>query len=192
MKHKTGKSPPKEKKIQRLQQLYEQIKQSLSVLPTHLLDNHLTIIDEQFKGRSIFVNMESLELVKVRVIYHEYKYDNTLEDRRNAIKTAKDIFEFYHEMQIRDYSKVSKCLHGVQLPTVPLYYRNISVQNCVVVEATMRYSFTDFLFNYGSLLDDLNARLNVLTQTIAIDNDNEGKQLRWEKEIPVSKQWWSH
>lgn len=184
---------PRAKKTQLLQELYqEMVKSGIAVEPTHLLETFLTVQDEQFGNRLTRISMDSLDLVKVTIVYHQYTYDQTLNDRRNAIKTARDIFDFYHDLQVGDFSKMSKSLHGKSIPKLSLYYQNSTVNNAVIVTTTMRYQFTEFLFNTGELLKDLNGRLDTFTKAIAEDMQGEGKDLRWEKEVHISKQWWRH
>lgn len=183
----------RQNKTTRLQALFTEMnKAGLCVFPTHLDNTYLLLEDNQFRGRQIKISMDNLELVNVTVTYHQYQYDKTLEDRRNAIKTAKDIFDFYHDMQTGHYDDVSKTLHGTKLPKLSLYYRNLTTTNTVAVTVTVRYSYTDFLFNYSDLLLDVSNKLDILTQTIAKDMEGEGRKLRWEKEVMVSKNWWAH
>lgn len=181
------------KKTKLLQALFTEMqKSSVTVIPTHLDKTFLTVQDDQYNDRQIQISMDNLDLVKVVIIYHQYEYDNTLEDRRNAIKTARDIFDFYHDMQTGNYDKVSSSLHGKSLPKLSLYYQNSTTTNSVIVTATMRYSYSEFIFNYHSLLADLTTRLNTLTSFIAEDNKGDGKQKRWEKEVVIGKNWWVH
>lgn len=183
----------REKKTARLQQLYEQlISSGVNATPTHLSGTYIAVCDPQYNNRLIHISMDSLELVKVTIWYHECQYGKSIEDRRNVIKTAKDIFEFYHDMRIGDYSKVSTALHGLQLPKLTLYYRNSTSFNSVYITATTRYALTEFLFNATELLSALTNDLNTLTKAIATDAEGLGRQLRWEKEIPVTKKWWNH
>lgn len=184
---------PRQNKTMRLQKLFTGMHNAgLGVLPTHLTDNYILLECAQFRGRTIKISMDTLELVNVTVTYHSYNYDKTLDDRRNAIKTAKDIFEFYHDIQTGRYDDVSKELHGTKLPKLSLYYRNLATSNTVAVTVTVRYAYTEFLFNHTDLLLDLSGKLDVLTRTIAKDMEGEGRKLRWEKEVSVAKKWWAH
>ena len=131
----------REKKTKLLQAIFNEMQSSnITAIPTHLDQTYLTVQDSQYKDRPIQISMDNLNLVKVVIIYHQYQYDNTLDDRRNAIKTARDIFDFYHDMQTGSYDKVSESLHGKVLPKLSLYYQNSPSINSVIVTATMRSS----------------------------------------------------
>ncbi len=181
------------KKTQLLQAIFSEMqKSSISAIPTHLDHIYLTVQDNQYKDRPIQISMDNLDLVKVVIVYHQYQYDKTLDDRRNAIKTARDIFDFYHDMQTGNYDKVSESLHGKVLPKLSLYYQNSPSINSVMVTATMRYNYSEFLFNADSILAELTSRLDTFTALIAEDNQGSGKYKRWEKEVAINKNWWSH
>lgn len=181
------------KKTQLLQNIFTEMQESgISAIPTHLDHTHLTVQDSQYRDRPIHISMDNLDLVKVVIIYHHYHYDKTLEDRRNAIKTARDIFDFYHDMQTGNYEKVSPELHGRVLPKLSLYYQNSPTNNSVVVTATMRYNFSEFLFNTHSILTDLTSRLDTFTNLIAEDNKGTGRYKRWELEVAIDRNWWRH
>lgn len=181
------------KKTKLLQEIFTEMQNSnITAIPTHLDQTYLTVQDSQYKDRPIQISMDNLNLVKVVIIYHQYQYDNTLDDRRNAIKTARDIFDFYHDMQTGSYDKVSESLHGKVLPKLSLYYQNSPSINSVIVTATMRYNYSEFFFNSHSILAELTSRLDTFTSLIAEDNQGSGKHKRWEKEIAISRNWWSH
>lgn len=181
------------KKTKLLQEIFNEMQKSnIIAIPTHLDQTYLTVQDNQYKDRIIHISMDNLDLVKVVITYHHYQYDNTIEDRRNAIKTARDIFDFYHDMQTGNYDKVSPNLRGRVLPKLSLYYHNSTSTNSVLVTATMRYNYGEFIFNCHSILADLTSRLDIFTALIAEDNQGTGKDKRWEKEIPVGKNWWAH
>lgn len=181
------------KKTKLLQALFSEMQNSnISAIPTHLDNTFLTVQDNQYRDRPIHISMDNLDLVKVVIVYHQYQYDQTLADRRNAIKTARDIFEFYHDMQTGNYVNVSPSLHGRILPKLSLYYQNSSNINSVLVTATMRYSYSEFLFNCHSILAGLTSHLDIFTSLIAEDNQGIGKEKRWEKEIAINKNWWAH
>ena len=183
----------REKKTKLLQAIFNEMQSSnITAIPTHLDQTYLTVQDSQYKDRPIQISMDNLNLVKVVIIYHQYQYDNTLDDRRNAIKTARDIFDFYHDMQTGSYDKVSESLHGKVLPKLSLYYQNSPSINSVIVTATMRYNYSEFLFCADSLLTELTSRLDTFTAFIAEDNQGSGKYKRWEKEVAISRNWWSH
>jgi len=95
-------------------------------------------------------------------------------------------------MQTGSYDKVSESLHGKVLPKLSLYYQNSPSINSVIVTATMRYNYGEFLFCADSLLTELTSRLDTFTAFIAEDNQGSGKYKRWEKEVAVSRNWWSH
>lgn len=181
------------KKTKLLQEIFTEMQNSnINAIPTHLDQTYLTVQDSQYKDRPIQISMDNLNLVKVVIIYHQYQYDNTLDDRRNAIKTARDIFDFYHDMQTGSYDKVSETLHGKVLPKLSLYYQNSPSINSVIVTATIRYNYSEFLFCVDSLLTELTSRLDTFTAFIAEDNQGSGKYKRWEKEVAVNRNWWSH
>lgn len=181
------------KKTRLLQSIFKEMQDSgIVAIPTHLDKTFLTVQDSQYNDRPIHISMDNLDLVKVVITYHQYNYDKTIEDRRNAIKTARDIFDFYHDLRTGNYDKMSKALHSRTAPKLSLYYQNSTTTESVIVTATMRYSFSEFLFNSHSILTDLTTRLNTFTTLIAEDNEGEGKEKRWEKEIAVSKNWWTH
>lgn len=181
------------KKTKLLQAIFVEMQQSnITAIPTHLDNIYLTVQDSQYRDRPIHISMDNLDLVKVVIIYHKYQYDNTLADRRNAIKTARDVFDFYHDMQTGNYEKVSESLHGKVLPKLSLYYQNSPSINSVVITATMRYNYSEFLFNCHSILAELTSRLDTFTTLIAEDNEGAGRHKRWEKEVAINKNWWSH
>lgn len=181
------------KKTKLLQEIFSEMQKSgIVAIPTHLDNTHLTVQDGQYRNRLIHISMDNLDLVKVVIVYHHYQYDKTLEDRRNAIKTARDIFDFYHDMQTGNYEKVSPELHGRVLPKLSLYYQNSPTNNSVMVTATMRYSFSEFLFNTHSILTELTSRLDVFTNLIAEDNQGTGRHKRWELEVAIDRNWWRH
>ena len=92
------------KKTKLLQAIFNEMQSSnITAIPTHLDQTYLTVQDSQYKDRPIQISMDNLNLVKVVITYHQYQYDNTLDDRRNAIKTARDIFDFYQ----LPYKKIS-------------------------------------------------------------------------------------
>ena len=181
------------KKTKLLQALFSEMQKSnISAIPTHLDQTFLTVQDRQYKDRPIHISMDNLDLVKVVITYHQYQYDNTLADRRDAIKTARDIFDFYHDMQTGSYDKVSPNLKGRVLPKLSLYYHNSTTINSVLVTATMRYNYGEFLFNHHSILTELTSRLDIFTALIAEDNQGTGKEKRWAKEVAIGKNWWTH
>lgn len=181
------------KKTQLLQNIFSEMQKSgISAIPTHLDHTHLTVQDSQYRDRPIHISMDNLDLVKVVIVYHQYQYDKTLDDRRNAIKTARDIFDFYHDMQTGNYANVSESLHGKVLPKLSLYYQNSPSINSVIVTATMRYNYREFFFNTHSILAELTSRLDTFTSLIAEDNQGSGKHKRWEKEAAINKNWWAH
>lgn len=188
-------TPPalREKKTKLLQSLFTEMQKSgIKSIPTHLDQTFLSVQDDQYANRPIQISMDNLDLVKVVITYHQYIYDNTLADRRNAIKTARDIFDFYHDMRTGNYDKVSPSLHGKVMPKLSLYYHNSTSTSSVLFTATMRYSYSEFLFNCHTILTELTSRLNTLTAFIAEDNQGPGKEKRWEKEVAIGKNWWSH
>lgn len=186
------------KKYEFLADLYQRILFSgFNAFPEYMNlkgDTNYVLIsnDKDLSERSTFISLDNLKTVKVIIEYHSYDYSTSLEDRRNAIKTAKDIFDFITDLKIGNYDKISKVIRNEKVPNVSLYYSNNSKNNRVVVTSTRRYDYTDFIINHSKILLEHTKDLDQLTKLIALDNEAEGGDLRWNLAVPVDKHWWRH
>jgi len=162
----------------------------LSVLPDHFNKPYFTLVSD--RDRIYQISLDSLSRVKVVVIFHEYAYSNTLEDRRNAIKTAKDIFEFYHDFRAGHFEQIHESLKDKKLPTLGLYYKNESSEKRVVVTSTRYHDYDYLFFHMDEYIQKFDTDLDQLTQLIKEDFDAGGLTSRWEKEVQVGKSWWRH
>lgn len=184
-----------DKKFKLLQELFARMLSSgWLVQPTYMSGKrHITIVDDSdnFERKTI-ISLDNTSTVKVVTEYHVYKYDNTLDDRRNAIKTAKDIFEFVNDLKCGKHDCITTLVRALSPPNVALYYYNSTTADSVIVTATNRYSYEEFIVNYDNHLRNIGRELNRLTKLIELDNAGIGREKRWEKEVIISKQWWSH
>ena len=162
--------------------------------PTFILGpTCITIGSAKDLGERLYtITLDNLSTVKVVVNYVEFPYENTIDSKRDANKTAKDIFEFSHELQAGDHSRMSVATQKLTPPRLALYYRNAASHNCVIVTSTHRFSVNEFMFNSGEKLMDIHSKLESLTKIIATDNEGAGRELRWEREVKVGPKWWSH
>lgn len=185
----------KQKKQRLLYELVTEFrKQGIYAELTYLIaEQCITICNErELNERAFTISLDNLSTVKVVANYVQFPYDNNADSRRNAIKTAKDVFEFCHDLQAGIYTNISEKLHGVEAPKLALYYRNSSSAKAVIITSTQRYDLANFIPNAGTHVVDLNNKLNKLTKLIALDNEGKGRELRWEKEISIGKKWWNH
>ena len=148
--------------------------------------------DPDVNFRTTKISLDDLNTIKVVMEYHSINYDNTLEQRRNAIKTAKDIFDFYTDIRCRRYELVSDIVQKKEVPNVALYYTNNASNDRVLITSTRRYSLDEFLVSGDYFLLNHSNELDSLTSLIALDRANGGSPLRWDKEVIVNKQWWRH
>ena len=182
-----------ERKRQRLHELYQGVVNAgVKCLPTHFNSTAFTIDDSDFGHREILVSLVNLNQVRVVVRYYDCAYENTIEDKRNVIKTAKDIFDFYHELRRGEYNGMSSILKGKQVPQLGLYYSNRLNEKKVVMTSARVYDYTHFFFNAPEELLSLTRDLDRLTDLIKLDYESGEPHIRWDKEIAISKQWWRH
>lgn len=153
----------------------------------------LEISDPSELGRYTFtISLESLNVAIIQVTYLELKYGKSTISKRNAIKSAKDIFEFCHEMQTIDRSRMSAPLMDERLERLNLSYRNSFSTRSVVVETVKRVDVIDLIFRMDEVLRGCVSQLNHLSRLISIDLENGGKALRWDAPAEVGKDWWKH
>lgn len=185
----------KQKKQRLLYELVTEFrKQGIYAELTYLIaEQCITICNEhELNDRTFTISLDNLSTVKVVANYVEFSYENNIDSRRNAIKTAKDVFEFCHELQAGNYTNISEKLHGVEAPKLALYYRNSPSANAIIITSTQRYDLSNFIPNAATHLTELNNKLNKLTKLIALDNEGKGRELRWEREVSIGKKWWNH
>lgn len=153
----------------------------------------LEVSDPSELGRYTFtISLESLNVAIIQVTYLELKYGKSTISKRNAIKSAKDIFEFCHEMQTIDRSRMSAPLMDERLERLNLSYRNSFSTRSVVVETVKRVDVIDLIFRMDEVLRGCVSQLNHLSRLISIDLENGGKALRWDAPAEVGKDWWKH
>lgn len=182
-----------ERKHQKLHELYTAVMNAgIQCLPTHFNGTAFTIEDSDFGHREMLVSLVNLNQVRVVTRYYDCSYGDTLHDKRNVIKTAKDIFDFFHELRRGDYSNMSTALNGEKIPQLGLYYSNRPAEKKVVMTSARVYDYTHFFFNAPEELLSLTRDLNRLTDLIKRDYESGEPQVRWDKEVAISKQWWRH
>lgn len=182
-----------EKKRTKLHSLYQKFyNDGVTCLPTHFNNTYFTVIDDDFGGRNIHVSLVNLSQVKVVIKFHEIEYDNTISDRRNAIKTAKDIFDFFVDMRRKEYDQVSKVVQGEHVGPIGLYYSNKATENKVVITATRTYDFVELYFRASEELLHFSRELDHFINLILKDHASGEENVRWDKEVQITKQWWKH
>lgn len=182
-----------EKKRQKTHSLYQKFyNDGVACLPTHFNNTYFTVQDKDFGDRVIQISLTNLSQVKVVIVFHEMEYDNTVEDRRNVIKTARDIFDFFVDIRRKEYERISKAVQGENVGAIGLYYSNKSHQNKVVITATRTYGFDELYFGSNEELLRFTKELDHFTNLIMKDYSSGEENVRWDKEIQISKQWWKH
>lgn len=182
-----------EKKRQKTHSLYQKLyNDGITCLPTHFNNVYFTVFDKDFGNRNIHISLVNLSQVKVVIKFHELKYNNTLDDRRNAIKTAKDIFDFFVDMRRKEYDQVSKAVQGEFVGPIGLYYSNSTKEEKVIITATRTYEFDEIYFGAGEELLRFSRELDHFTNLIKRDVESGEENVRWDKEVVISKQWWRH
>ena len=186
---------PKEKKLVLLAELYKELKNYKLIMEPKFLNGENSIIvlkDDKLNEEKYVISLDNLNTVKLTALYFSVEYDKFIDSRRNAIKTAKDIFDFCHDIQVKDFSRIDKSLMNESLPRISLYYRNVAKESRVEVTATRRFSYNEFLFRGCENIHELSSDLFQLTKLIERDSNGVGKALRWEREVYIGKAWWRH
>lgn len=184
-----------DKKIEILRELFNRmLLTGWLVTPSYLNgDKCVTITEDPDIGnRHCRISLDDLNTVKVVMTYHAIEYDNTLFQRRNAIKTGKDIFDFYTELRCKRYENISKKVQDEPVPNIALYYANNATNDRVVITSTRRYALTEFVMSGDNFLLAHSKDLDAFTKLIAMDRDNGGDAMRWDKPVSVDRQWWRH
>lgn len=182
-----------EKKRAKTHQLFQKFyNDGIHCIPDHFNNTYFTIQDNDFAGRVIQVSLINLSQVKVVVMFHEMEYSNSVEDRRNVIKTAKDIFDFFVALRRKDFEQVSTAVQNENVGPIGLYYSNKPQQSKVVLTATRTYDYDDLFFRNNEELLHFTKELDHFTALILKDYASGEDNVRWDKEVQIPKQWWKH
>lgn len=179
-------------KQSRIQELYTQMAKTIKCIPTHFDSNGITIIDPDFGNRPILVKMNGSSKVTVVVEYLALNYGKSVNDRRDVVKTAKDIFDFFHDLRSGVTLRMSDAVKGAYVPALGLYYSNHHNRKAVVLTSTREFDFDHFFFSASEELLKLSHALDGLTSLIRKDVESGDKNTRWDKEVLVGKNWWRH
>lgn len=148
--------------------------------------------EKDFSNRSIKVRLRNLSTVEVIVDYHVLPYSSKMADKRHAIKTARDIFDFYHDIMAGNYTKVAPVNQGKKLERLGIYYQNSTKRQAVVITATRSFDFYTFGHNAASLLLKFSRELDGLTYLIEDDVKHDPAKNRWNTIVEVGDPWWKH
>lgn len=119
--------------------------------------------------------------------YAIFSYGNDVDSKRNSIKTAKDICEFYHALK----TGKAQALHCVNIPELRLLYRNSTNGRWVAVTHHVTMEYNDLYFNGGEMiLGEIN-KMNLFSRII-VNDIRSNIDCRWTKETLVPKKWWTH
>lgn len=145
------------------------------------LDINGEIISDDLK-HPFFINVVNSTTVLCQFRYALFPYENIIVSKRDAIKTAKDICEFYHELKLDG---------NEHIPKLRLIYKNSTTGRWVAVTHHVLLDYNDLYFNGGETIQDEVNKMNLFSQAIEKDvQDNPDS--RWTKETLVPKKWWTH